>query len=212
MSFWNRGVEQELKFSFDGFEKVGKKGFLLEMLKDAGKKFTPDDLDEMIYRYSKKLDGVPCDYAESLISSAKIQIIDGYHKMMTCELDEVHANVKLNSSWKKFVKYAVSVTSAGDESSRLRSLKLLIAAFTVYILEEPVHPVGMIFPGGYRVEIFDGVYYCPVRAVWNEVDDALCRFCPAVQSRERDLVLSRKEREFVAKEEKLENYFYNFKG
>lgn len=212
MSFWNRGESKINTFRFEELEKVSKKGNLLEQLKEAGKKYTPDDLEEMISRYSKKLESVEGDYKNSLIDFAKIQIIDGYHKMMTEELDEVHANIKLNSSFKKFIRFAETKCGKDDESSRLRSLKFIIAAYMIFIGEEPVHPVGMPFPGGYKVEKFDGVYYCPVRAVWNDIDDALCRFCPAVQSRERDLVLTKEEREFAAKEEKLENYFYNFKG
>lgn len=212
MSFWNRGDLKINTFRFDTLEKASRKGDLLELLKDAGKKYTPDGLEEMILRYSKKLENVNADYKNSLIHFAKIQIIDGYHKMMTTELDDIHANVKLPGNFKKFIRFAESACEHDDERSRLRSLKFIIAAYMVFIEEEPVHPVGLPFPGGYKVEIFDGVYYCPVRSVWNEIDDALCRFCPAVQSREQDLVLSKEEREFVAKEEKLENYFYNFKG
>jgi hypothetical protein len=42
----------------------------------------------------------------------------------------------------------------------------------------------MPFPGGDKVEIIDGTYYCPVRDKANDVDAALCPFCPALQTPE----------------------------
>jgi uncharacterized protein (UPF0305 family) len=96
------------------------------------------------------------------------------------------------------------VREAAGSSGRLRALKYLVAGFTMYIPEEPAHPAGTPFPGGYTVEVC-----ITVRAAQGEVDAALC---PVVRSRERDLVLTRAERAFVEKEEKLENYYYHFKG
>jgi len=46
----------------------------------------------------------------------------------------------------------------------------------------PGHPVGMPFPGGGKVEFIDGAYYCPVRMKANDVDAALCPFCPALKT------------------------------
>ncbi|HJJ47514.1 MAG TPA: DUF2115 domain-containing protein [Methanocorpusculum sp.] len=214
MRFWNRHSAEDFAsaVSFSAMAKLKKKGALLAFLKDAGRMFTPDDLEIMMERYSAKTAHLPEGYKTRLAKYARIQIIDGFHQMMTCTLEKVHEEEKLPADFKKFARFAETECIKGTEGDRRRTLKFLIAAFTVYILNEPVHPVGMPFPGGFCVEKYDGVYYCPVRAVWNEVDAALCRFCPAVQSRERDLMLSKKERDFVTASEKLNNYFYNFKG
>ena len=58
----------------------------------------------------------------------------------------------------------------------------LMAAFTMFVLDKPGHPVGMPFPGGFRVEDRGGVYYCPVRDKEKEVSHSICNFCPAKQS------------------------------
>ena len=50
------------------------------------------------------------------------------------------------------------------------------------VLDEPGHPAGTPFPGGDRVECTDGIYYCPVHEKANDVDAALCPFCPAQQT------------------------------
>ncbi|MDR0980541.1 MAG: DUF2115 domain-containing protein [Methanocalculaceae archaeon] len=211
MGFWNRsGAERSAAGGTDWYalERFSRKGELLAELKSCGSLFTPEDLEEMLARYSKKLVHVRKEYAATLLASARVQVVDGYHRMMIAELAAVHADVRLPVSWKEFVRFAAVQT----HGKRLAELKYLIAAYAMYIAEEPAHPVGTPFPGGYTVELHEGVYYCPVRAAQGEVDEALCRFCPAVQSRERDLVLTRGQREFVERGEKLENYFYNYHG
>ncbi|MCZ9313392.1 MAG: DUF2115 family protein [Methanocorpusculum sp.] len=211
MGFWNRlGAERNAVCGIDwsALGNLSRKGELLAGLRSCGTMFTPEDLEEMLVRYGKKLTHVRKEYAAPLLVSARIQIVDGYHRMMTAELAAVHADVRLPGSWKEFVRSAAVQT----RGKRLAELKYLIAAYAMYIADEPAHPVGTPFPGGYTVELHEGVYYCPVRAVQGGIDEALCRFCPAVQSRERDLVLSREQREFVERGEKLESYFYNYHG
>lgn len=213
MGFWNRGQKVQGEFSWEPFFSVTRKGELHTLLKSAAAIYSPEDLEEMLVRYGRKLQYVPKEYRDLLLVSARKQIVDGYHNLMTTELTDVHSAVKLRRSWREFAEAAKTASFRGDaDSARLRVLKYLIAGFTMYILDEPAHPEGTPFPGGYFVELHEGVYYCPVRAVQGEVDETLCRFCPAVQSRERDLVLTKGERERVEKGEKLENYFYNFKG
>ena len=213
MRFWNRFEKTpRAAVSFSSMAKLKKKGALLSFLQTAGREFTPDDLEIMMERYRAKIAHLPDAYKAQLAKYARIQIIDGYHNMMTCSLEKVHEEEKLPADFKKFAAFAGAECAKGTEGDRRRSLKYIIAAFAVYIQNQPAHPVGMPFPGGLCVEKYDGVYYCPVRAVWNEVDSALCRFCPAVQSRERDLMMSKEERDFVTASEKLNNYFYNFKG
>ncbi len=210
MGFWRRtgAVADAKSVDWEYLGRFSRKGELFTALKVAGAVFTPEDLEEMLLRYTKKLAYVPKDYAAALLESARVQIVGGYHRMMTAELADVHENVRLSASWKEFTADAMVRTSGKP----LASLKYLIAAYTMYIAEEPVHPVGTPFPGGYAVELHEGVYYCPVRAVQGEVDATLCRFCPAVQSRERDLVLTKEERNLVERGEKLENYFFNYHG
>src|SRR5512136_36221 len=65
---------------------------------------------------------------------------------------------------------------------RLVLFYYLIAAFTIFVRELPGHPVGTPFPGGFIVEMRDGVYYCPVREKEEDVETSICPFCPAKQS------------------------------
>jgi uncharacterized protein (UPF0305 family) len=58
----------------------------------------------------------------------------------------------------------------------------LVSCFVMFVLEEPGHPIGMPFPGGFTVERRDDGYYCPIRDKEKDVPLAICNFCPAKQS------------------------------
>lgn len=207
MRFWNR-FEKVHTTDFSRMGRKRTKGDLLAFLKEEAARFTPDDLNLMMIHYDGKIKDLPADYRAELARFARIQITDGYNRLMTKNLAPLHAKMKISSSLHKFAAAAKRECSKGTAGDRLRSLKYLIAAYAVYIENEPPHPVGMPFPGGGAVELFDGVYYCPVKDAWAEDEETFCAYCPAVQTPD----LSKEERDSAAKEEKLTNYFYNYHG
>jgi uncharacterized protein (UPF0305 family) len=54
----------------------------------------------------------------------------------------------------------------------------------MFVLDEPGHPVGMPFPGGFSVEQRGKDYYCLIRDKEKEVFYSICNFCPALQTEE----------------------------
>jgi uncharacterized protein (UPF0305 family) len=82
--------------------------------------------------------------------------------------------------WDMTISRCRSSGAAGEV--RLRFIKFLLAAFCMFVLHEPGHPVGTPFPGGDTVQYSEGIYYCPVREKAGDVDAALCPFCPARQT------------------------------
>jgi len=212
MRFWNRNESLESQVNWTILSRQRKKGDLLAVLKTEANKFTPDDLNIMMIRYDEKIKDLPPEYRQELEKFARVQITDGYNTLMTTSLDKIHANEKLLHSWKDFVNATKKNCQKGNNGDKYRSLKYLIAAFNIFILGIPPHPIGMPFPGGLRVELYEGVYYCPVKDKWKRDLETFCSFCPAEQSRIRDMELTKEERNMLEKEEKLNNYFYNFKG
>lgn len=65
---------------------------------------------------------------------------------------------------------------------KMRLFYYLISAFTMFILDKPGHPVGMPFPGSFRVEQRGRDYYCLIRDKEKEVFYSICNFCPAKQT------------------------------
>ena len=66
----------------------------------------------------------------------------------------------------------------GDRSFRVYTL---ISLYTTFILNEPIHIVGTLFPGGFRVKYENKIYYCPVKEAQKDNPNAVCGFCIAEQ-------------------------------
>ena len=62
------------------------------------------------------------------------------------------------------------------------SLIFYIASlYATFLLEEPIHPVGTLFPGSLKVEEENGTFYCPVRDANIDTPNAVCNICLAKQ-------------------------------
>ncbi|WP_164997836.1 DUF2115 domain-containing protein [Methanolobus psychrotolerans] len=53
----------------------------------------------------------------------------------------------------------------------------LILAYLVFIAKRPLHPVGMLFPGGSEITQKEQKYYCPVKDKQSETGISFCEFC-----------------------------------
>ncbi|MEI6842222.1 MAG: DUF2115 domain-containing protein [Methanomicrobiales archaeon] len=65
---------------------------------------------------------------------------------------------------------------------KMRLFYYLVSAFTMFVLDQPGHPVGMPFPGGFKVEQRGNDYFCLIRDKEKEVCYSICNFCPAKQA------------------------------
>lgn len=69
-----------------------------------------------------------------------------------------------------------------EETDRLRRLYYyLVSAFFMFVLDQPGHPVGMPFPGGFKVRQQGVEFICPIRDKEKDVESSICNFCPAKQ-------------------------------
>jgi len=62
----------------------------------------------------------------------------------------------------------------------------VVSAYTAFVKEEPIHPVGTRFPGGFTLRRVNGSYLCPVKDKQKDTASALCRFCVSVQDKNVD--------------------------
>ncbi len=58
---------------------------------------------------------------------------------------------------------------------------MIISVYTTFVLEEPIHPIGTPFPGGFEVKLEKETYYCPVKESQKDNPGAVCGFCIAQQ-------------------------------
>ncbi|HON81860.1 MAG TPA: DUF2115 domain-containing protein [Methanoregulaceae archaeon] len=149
--------------------------------------YSPRDLQRMRWNFSGKIQDMPPELRKKLEETITGHLQGTYQALrlmnqqgtFSC-MDEPPAQ-GAGAYW----KMVEARCSAGDaEKVRLRFLKFLLSGFCMFVQLLPGHPVGMPFPGGEKVKVIDGVYYCPVREKANDVDSALCPFCPALQTPE----------------------------
>ncbi|MDL2246701.1 DUF2115 domain-containing protein [Methanobrevibacter sp. OttesenSCG-928-K11] len=57
----------------------------------------------------------------------------------------------------------------------------LMCIYTTFILDQPIHNTGSIFPGHTKIRYENGTYYCPVKSNNTDNPKAVCRFCVAKQ-------------------------------
>ena len=147
---------------------------------------TPADIRKMERNFGKKVRDLSPEYREKLtkkinehlagtFQAVRLKHQQGSFGAMREPLTELQ-----RSYWEMV---AAQCTMPGGDAE-IRFLNYLLAAFCMFVLEEPGHPVGTPFPGGDTVQLIDGVYYCPVREKAGDVDSALCPYCPARQTPE----------------------------
>ena len=149
--------------------------------------YSPRDLQQMRWNFTGKIREIDPELRKKLEETITAHLHGTYQalRLMNQQGKFSRMGEPLSKDAGAFWKMVATQCSAGDaEKARLRCLKFLLAGFCMFVQEIPGHPVGMPFPGGDKVEVIDGVYYCPVREKANDVDSALCPFCPALQTPE----------------------------
>jgi len=179
--------------------------------------YSPRDLQQMHWNLSEKIRKIDPAYRKHLEETITGFLHGTYHNVRLMDQQGVFPSMReplpgsVMAYWKMV---AEQCTTAGSEKDRLRFLKFLLEGFCMLVQEIPGHPVGMPFPGGDKVELIDGVFYCPVRTKANDVDAALCPFCPAHQTPEVGYLRPPVNASMHRKQEFIRNCydFHNFNG
>ena len=142
------------------------------------------DLQAMRARVERDLRSVPAGYRQRLYPSVMEQIFATHHTLIST-MRRSGADVpdeSLPVEFQDFCNMVEKTCLREGEEEHLELLYFLLAAFNLFALCRPAHPVGTPFPGGSEVESRNGEYLCPVREKADDVENALCPYCPAKQS------------------------------
>ena len=192
------------------------RGELGRAIADIVLAFSPKDLQQMKWNFSEKIQNIDPAYKKRLEETITVYLHGTYQNVRLMKQQGAFSSlcepVPVDS--KAFWNMVAIQCMKGDGEERLRFLKFLLAGFCMFVQELPGHPVGMPFPGGDKVEVIDGVYYCPVRTKANDVDAALCPFCPALQTTEIGYLRPPVNASEHRKQEFIRNCydFHNFNG
>ncbi|MDP2796314.1 MAG: DUF2115 domain-containing protein [Methanoregula sp.] len=144
------------------------------------------DIQQMRHNFYEKIRNVTPEYRNRLYAKITEHLLGTWHTMRLMQQQGAFSEMNepvpaVVNTYRDMVAALCNDTGTGDYT-RLSFLKFLIAGFCMFVRHEPGHPAGTPFPGRDMVRLIDGVYYCPVREKANDVDAALCPFCPALQT------------------------------
>lgn len=175
-----------------GIKDVREKRALAKALIGEILRLNITDLQRMSEAIEKEVDKLPSPYKEKIHPYFLEQFFGRYFKAMN-----MHNGDKLEclegdiADIKLFREYCTMLMGLSSEGRPGEGLGLepgyggyyhLISCFAMFVLDEPGHPAGMPFPGGFTVERKDDGYYCPIRDKEKDVPFSICNFCPARQS------------------------------
>ncbi len=149
-------------------------------------------------RLNNEIDKLPSPYKERIRPYFLGQLFGAHHRLIAMdrggEFERMPDPVSDQKTFSAFCDMVPLGCFAWDDVNernphlrqpRNRLFYYLISAFSMFVLDEPGHPVGMPFPGGYTVEKRGREYYCLIRDKEKEVPHSICNFCPAQQSEEK---------------------------
>ncbi|MDV2481713.1 DUF2115 domain-containing protein [Methanoculleus sp. Wushi-C6] len=143
------------------------------------------DLQAMRGRMERDLQSVPAGYRRRLYPRMMEMIFETHHTLIAT-MRRGNPELEDGPLAEEFQDFCGMVErtclNTDEEEEHLELLYFLLAAFNIFVLGRPAHPVGTPFPGGLEVEVRDGEYLCPVREKADDVSNALCPYCPAKQS------------------------------
>jgi uncharacterized protein (UPF0305 family) len=159
--------------------------------------YTMFDLQIIGGRLNSEIDKLPSPYRESIRPYFREQLFGKHHQLLALHRTRAYARmsdpIRDPESFHKFCgmlpEGVFAWNDAGERNPYFhnpmnRLFYYLMAAFSMFVLDEPGHPVGMPFPGGFSVEQRGRDYYCLIRDKEKEVFYSICNFCPAHQTEE----------------------------
>jgi len=170
------------------------RGELGQVLAKEIASYTLFDLQIIGGRLNCEIERLPSPYREKIGPFFRQQLFGAYHRLIFMDRTGAFLRMQLPlrdlETFRKFCEMVPEGCRAWkDESERNpyfrnpknRLFYYLVAAFSMFVLDEPGHPVGMPFPGGFRVEQRGNAVYCLIRDREKEVPYSICNFCPARQ-------------------------------
>ncbi|MDD1676910.1 MAG: DUF2115 domain-containing protein [Methanomicrobiales archaeon] len=164
---------------------TGKKDLVAIILREVSQ-FSLVDLQTFRGAIERELRHLPPRYRKKLYPKMKEQIFGTHHHLLLMHRNGALARVDgtLNEQFGDFCIMVERACSSCDNvnDQRRELLYFLLAAFNIFVMDLPGHPVGTPFPGGFEVKMQFGEYLCPIRDKEDEVETSICPFCRAKQA------------------------------
>ncbi|WAI00141.1 DUF2115 domain-containing protein [Methanogenium organophilum] len=175
------------------------KGELGEILAREVKRFSRYDLTVISARVRQEVELLPKPYREKFRPYAEKWFFGRYHELLKCDREGTWQQMlDPITDRQTFDKFCRMIPDAclrdnpdapypGENETMVPFYLLfyyLLSAFAMYVRDEPGHPEGTPFPGGFFVHRKKGKYYCAIRDKEEEIWHSICNYCPALQDPE----------------------------
>lgn len=179
---------------FDEIADIVEKAELAKVLAAELARFSIYDIMKIAGELHREIDLLPSPYREKSRPYFVEQLFGRYQKIMTMrskgDFQGLRGRIGNLSIYREFCsaesRHIKEIgDDEGDEDAEYRQFSslyyFLISCFYMFVIEEPGHPVGTPFPGGFAVLHCGNDYYCPIRDKEADVLFSICNFCPAKQ-------------------------------
>jgi uncharacterized protein (UPF0305 family) len=165
----------------EDLRRVKDRQSLLEVLREGVGRYSVFDLVSVQGVIAQEIKYLPSPYREEFREKWNEQLFSTFRRIRGTGLSD-NAPLELEEYHDFLQRFEHAVINSSDRATvKARVLYYLCAAYNLFISLTPAHPVGTPFPGGFRVVVFDGEYFCPVKDKQKDVFEAICRFCVAKQ-------------------------------
>jgi uncharacterized protein (UPF0305 family) len=174
---------------FAGFAGITTRAELAERLFGELEGYSVFDLQLISAYLEKDINALPSPYRERVRPYFLEQYFRRYGSIMTLREQGALAHLSDGISdlalFRGYCKTAADFRPSPEDIDRngpfFGHFYFVVSAFYMFVLDEPGHPVGMPFPGGFAVKKKEDGYYCPIRDKEKDVTYSICNFCPAKQ-------------------------------
>ncbi len=170
---------------FGRLAQIDRKTELAEAIADELGRLNVLDLQRISASLELEINKLPSPYREKIRPYFTEQLFGSYFKLMRMygegKLTNLQGELKDKKLFEDFCRMVIARDESGGEML-FGGYYYLVSCFVMFVIDEPGHPAGMPFPGGFVVEHRDDGYYCPIRDKEKDVPYAICNFCPAKQS------------------------------
>ncbi|WOF17149.1 DUF2115 domain-containing protein [Methanoplanus sp. FWC-SCC4] len=190
-------AEEKIIKTVSAMKLINTKGELGRFIASEILKYSMYDLQIIGARARDEVDILPPAYREKFRPFAKEWFFGRYHRLLSMyrsgEFDKMDSPIKDRETFTAFCDMIPKGCSYDEkEGHRLVPVDkaplydlfyYLLSTFAMFVLDEPGHPVGTPFPGGFEVYKKREDYFCPIRDKEEEIFHSICNFCPAKQDK-----------------------------
>jgi uncharacterized protein (UPF0305 family) len=180
-------TEKELQV-FAAFAGITGKAELAERLYAELAKYSVFDLQAISASLEYDINVLPSPYRERVRPYFLEQYFRRYGAIMAMRerghFSKLHNDIRDIELFRDYCRTAAEFRPSADDERNgpfFGHFYYVVSAFYMFVLDEPGHPEGMPFPGGFTVKKKPDGYYCPIRDKEKDVTYSICNFCPAKQ-------------------------------